>query len=233
MTSFAGWLRARAMANPEDPDLQALKAFAETNAASWPYWSDQRSDFQKIIEDAPDTADKSKLIATLAENYRRWKAEESIPSRSGNWGFQYFQSFGDWLSNNISVLALIGFGVAIAFGMYYGLFKNSAFYVSLKDTDQARGLITFLFVLSTSAVILLTAIAIFWMDKGEDLKDRFAFAKDLITIVVGILGTIMGFYFGLQKLESGNGGPATEQHGQQNTKKSPAAGEAPPMKQGP
>jgi hypothetical protein len=53
--------------------------------------------------------------------------------------------------------------------MYYGLFNNTEFYQSLKSTEQARGLITFLFVLSTSGVILLIAIAIFWMDEGDNL----------------------------------------------------------------
>jgi hypothetical protein len=30
----------------------------------------------------------------------------------------------------------------------------------------------------------------------EELEERFARAKDLLTVVIGILGTILGFYFG-------------------------------------
>src|SRR6516225_6283157 len=39
-------------------------------------------------------------------------------------------------------------------------------------------------------------IALLWMDKDQDLDNRFTKAKDIIAILVGILGTIVGFYFG-------------------------------------
>jgi hypothetical protein len=107
--------------------------------------------------------------------------------------------------------------VAIALAMYFGLFENQTFYKSLAITEQARGLITFLFVLSTSAVILLVAIAIFWVEQENDLKDRFAYAKDLLTIVIGIIGTIMGFYFGLQKPDTPAGRTPVVQHGEQTS----------------
>ena len=74
------------------------------------------------------------------------------------------------------------------------------FYTNLIDKlaspGSARGLITFLFSFITIAVILIVIIALLWMDKGENLDDRFTKAKDIIAILVGILGTIVGFYFG-------------------------------------
>jgi hypothetical protein len=42
---------------------------------------------------------------------------------------------------------------------------------------------------------VLVAVAIFWLDDA-DLDARFGHAKDLITILVGVLGTVLGFYFG-------------------------------------
>jgi hypothetical protein len=178
------------MANRNDSDLQALTTFAEQNAGKWPYWSDERSQYQKIIEDAAqpsDPAEKTRLIGVLAENFGRWKADERSSAP---------KSWKEWFSANISIFALVLFGIVIAVGMYLGLFKNEMFYKSLAVTEQARGLITFLFVFSTSAVILLIAIGIFWIDKEENLTDRFGYAKDLLTIVIGVIGTIMGFYFG-------------------------------------
>jgi hypothetical protein len=62
-------------------------------------------------------------------------------------------------------------------------------------TDKARGLITFLFAFATIAIIILIAIATFWMSK-DDVEVRFSKAKDLLTIIIGVLGTILGFYFG-------------------------------------
>lgn len=61
--------------------------------------------------------------------------------------------------------------------------------------DQARGLITFLFSFATIGIIVLVAISVLWMEKSE-VEGRFERAKDLITILVGVLGTIIGFYFG-------------------------------------
>ena len=45
-------------------------------------------------------------------------------------------------------------------------------------------------------MILIVIIALLWMDKDQDLDNRFTKAKDIIAILVGILGTIVGFYFG-------------------------------------
>jgi hypothetical protein len=58
--------------------------------------------------------------------------------------------------------------------------------------DHARGLITFLFSFATIGIIVLVAVAIFWMDVAE-VDARFAHAKDVITILIGVL---VGFYFG-------------------------------------
>jgi hypothetical protein len=74
------------------------------------------------------------------------------------------------------------------------------FYTNLIETlaspGSAHGLITFLFSFITIAVILIVIIALLWMDKEEDLETRFTKAKDIIAILVRILGTIIGFYFG-------------------------------------
>jgi succinate dehydrogenase hydrophobic anchor subunit len=185
MPSFAPWLHNRD--NTNDPDLAALQAFAAANTA-WPYWSDQRKEFQDAIENA-NPPNKSDLIATLAQKYGEWKAEEKLSVQR--------QGPLQWIADNISGLALIIFGLFIAATISIGLFYPR-FYATLAKTEQARGLITFLFVLCTSGVIILTAIAIFWMDEKDNIKDRFAYAKDLITIIIGVLGTILGFYFGLQ-----------------------------------
>jgi hypothetical protein len=37
---------------------------------------------------------------------------------------------------------------------------------------------------------------VFWMDKAE-VEARYGHAKDLISILVGVLGTVIGFYFGM------------------------------------
>lgn len=86
------------------------------------------------------------------------------------------------------------FGIIVAIVIAIGVF-NGTFLTSLSRPEQARGLITFLFAFSTTGVILLIAITTFWMEKEEVLA-RFEKAKDLLTVIIGVLGTILGFYFG-------------------------------------
>jgi hypothetical protein len=71
----------------------------------------------------------------------------------------------------------------------------------LSDIETARGLITFLVAVSTVGIAL---ILIVWVastglpDPG--VKDRSAFSKEVMTSLIGILGTIIGFYFGATQL---------------------------------
>src|SRR4051794_37933441 len=71
----------------------------------------------------------------------------------------------------------------------------------LGDVETARGLITFLVAVSTVGIAL---IFIVWVastalsDTG--VKDRSAFNKEVLTSLIGIFGTIVGFYFGATQL---------------------------------
>jgi hypothetical protein len=61
----------------------------------------------------------------------------------------------------------------------------------LGDLDTARGLITFVIAVSTVAIaVLLTLTAIV----TRDFDKRIAVGKEILTVLVGVLGTIVGFY---------------------------------------
>jgi hypothetical protein len=63
----------------------------------------------------------------------------------------------------------------------------------LADPAIARGLITFVIAVGTIAIAMmmtLTAIV------TRDFDKRFAVGKEVLTILVGVLGTIVGFYYG-------------------------------------
>jgi hypothetical protein len=96
---------------------------------------------------------------------------------------------------NIGQIVLTLAGLLIAAILVYGIFINTNFFALVGHADNARGLITFLFAFGTIAIAVIIAIALFWMPV-EELKERFDKAKDLFTILIGILGTIIGFYFG-------------------------------------
>src|SRR5262245_4690872 len=73
--------------------------------------------------------------------------------------------------------------------------------------EKARGLITFAVAIVTVAIALLLVLYVLFGPSGDgdpkaedDLKNRFTFGKDILMIFVGILGTIMGFYYGTDKV---------------------------------
>jgi hypothetical protein len=66
----------------------------------------------------------------------------------------------------------------------------------LADIPTARGLITFLVAVGTIGIAFVLIIFVTAATLSDDLKDRFAFGKEILTALIGILGTIIGFYFG-------------------------------------
>lgn len=179
MTAFAAWLHDN---QSNDPALVRLKAFAVANAARWPYWSDEAIDYIGAIRatnPALPPADETALISAVVNYYALWK--------SG------LKSQGVWslLFGNLGKIVLVIFGIYFAYLLQKGLLLET-----LNNADQVRGMVTFFFVLVTTSVILLVALGIFWLQDDNAVKVRFEAAKDLLTIVIGVLGTIMGFYFG-------------------------------------
>ena len=94
----------------------------------------------------------------------------------------------------VSVIALIGAAVL-------GLDKGVLFNMGRKDF--ARGLITYLFAvvtIGTAAILVLSALT---GNSGNALDEKqFNEGKEILSLLLGIFGTIVGYYFGA---ESGRG----------------------------
>jgi len=79
--------------------------------------------------------------------------------------------------------------------LYTGL--GDKFLDKVAVLETARGLLTFLFAISTVGIAVIVVLAIF-LGAGEkdDLGDRFQRGKDVLTTLIGVFGAIIGFYFG-------------------------------------
>lgn len=92
-------------------------------------------------------------------------------------------------------MALVAAGAVVTGILTYGIFGKTDLIALLANPSQARGLITFLFSFGTISVVMLISIAIFWA-RIDEVERRVAMAKDVLMILIGIFGTILGFYFG-------------------------------------
>ena len=90
-------------------------------------------------------------------------------------------------------LALAGLAVPFVVLLYRVLSKDN---LDLSETAAARGMITFVVAVITVGIALFLVLGSAFISGSKDLDKRFAFGKDVFTILVGVLGTVMGFYYG-------------------------------------
>lgn len=106
----------------------------------------------------------------------------------------------NFLLTIIGLLVVVGIGLAIYFASNVTSTEiangSPGLFESLRNTETARGLITFLVAITTVAIaIILSLFAV--VSSGPDYKERFSLGKEILTLLIGVLGTILGFYFGL------------------------------------
>ena len=92
--------------------------------------------------------------------------------------------------------------LVILFAIIFGTlaFSGGEFLQKLKDIEVARGLITFLVVVVAVSIALILAIYVLASNESTaQIKERFTFAKDVLAILIGILGTVLGFYYGTKE----------------------------------
>ena len=102
-----------------------------------------------------------------------------------------------WLTvGQYGVLGLIG--VIIVYFLFSGLLGSNTgpFLFALSKPEVARGIITFLVAAGTVSLAVLLVMAAIMSSGSKDLEHRFAFGKEVLTLLIGILGTIVGFYYG-------------------------------------
>ena len=102
-------------------------------------------------------------------------------------------------------------GIAALVVIFIAIFGSGKFLESLDEYDTARGLITFLIAFTTVALAVILVLATI-ISSSPDLKARFELGREIFTSLVGILGTIVGFYFatagGIDANTNGGANPA-------------------------
>jgi hypothetical protein len=138
--------------------------------------------------------EETTALATLEKARREEEFFRSKLKSSGRW-----EAFLSKFSPLITQESLIGATLLVLGGIGIGIIGYAIFFtdflVRVKDVNVARGLITFLVALSAVIIaMIVTLYAVVSTDK-ELLEKKFGFGKEIFTAFVGILGTIIGFYF--------------------------------------
>jgi hypothetical protein len=115
----------------------------------------------------------------------------------GGIGWQnFFIASGPFIAFLLVALAFVAI-LASVFWPYVVSTQPKTLLQQLAETDTARGLITFLVAVSTVGIALTLIVWVASTGLGLDVvKERSAFSKEVLTSLIGILGTIIGFYFG-------------------------------------
>jgi hypothetical protein len=103
------------------------------------------------------------------------------------------RSLGDWVRMGVfSLLAII-----LLVGAIWGIMESDGgFLAGLADEKKARGLITFLIAVTTIGIAVILALSTVLLEDSSENDKRFDRGKQVLTILIGVLGTIVGFYFG-------------------------------------
>jgi hypothetical protein len=87
----------------------------------------------------------------------------------------------------VAIFVLIGSAI---FGLDKGVL------VSMGRADYARGLITYLFAVVTIGTAVVLVVSGLTGTESNSHKERFNRGKEVLSLLLGVFGTIVGFYFG-------------------------------------
>lgn len=109
------------------------------------------------------------------------------------------------------VSTVIGIALLFITLVVVGVATRAPILNELRDPSYARGLITFLISIGTIALAFIIIVqALLGAGSPDDQDGRFRRAREVFSVLMGVLGTIVGFYFGSAEKEGVNleiGGP--------------------------
>ncbi|HEX2727624.1 MAG TPA: hypothetical protein VHN20_17505 [Beijerinckiaceae bacterium] len=203
MASFNDWLRENQ--NKRD-DTNALWVAATTLGREWPRSSLDKADYEDAIAKESDPAARARLLETLNRDWRAFRltlTEEPQPAGSAGQSSWRLAAIGKFFAANAGVIATTLLVLVLAYFLS-AIFSNELL-DHLKDVPTARGLITFLFAFTTVGIFFIVVASNFLSNlQGDEFAKRYQNGKDVLTLLIGVFGTIIGFYFGQATTTSPN-----------------------------
>ncbi|MEZ4733759.1 MAG: hypothetical protein R3E79_42220 [Caldilineaceae bacterium] len=195
--SFQHWVEEHA---PKDEAAQRLTDAVDKKLFQWPAVGREKDDYVSAIEQSQVSAEgKTRLKADLDKVWVAWKKREaanaanSVLKRTSNRLSGAFQSIVENIGSILGGTIAVAIVASIIIALFGG---NQQFLEKLAHTEFARGLITFLFAIGTIGLAFVLALSVLTHGNDEESEARFERGKEVLTIFIGILGTIIGFYFG-------------------------------------
>lgn len=99
----------------------------------------------------------------------------------------------------ISILIILGVFVLIGAAI---LGADNGVLGKMADSNFARGLITYLFAVVTIGTAVVLVVAVLTSETSDANMDKVDKGKDILALLLGVFGTIVGFYFGSEISQS-------------------------------
>ena len=100
---------------------------------------------------------------------------------------------GTWISKFVAVLISV-----VVASVVIGLARPGTFFHSLREPSFARGVITFMVSMAAVTLGFVVVVYAFFGRLDEQSEARFRRAREIFVAMMGVLGTIVGYYFGQQ-----------------------------------
>ncbi len=119
--------------------------------------------------------------------------EVGAAHNEGNSGYR------DFLTPVFVTALLILLGVFFVIGMTIFGWDRGGVLSSMAKIEYARGLITYLFAVVTIGTAVVLVISALGSIADPQTDQKFQRAKEILALLLGVFGTIVGYYFGSEK----------------------------------